>query len=250
MSEKTKLKYLKPFGPGILNGYLPKNILDNFVKISDDVISKKAQKWNYQLVGRIDDEWKIPDLLYKDYKIADYLDRLVYEYTKCFITDMKELDEYRDFYINDVDIKIKRGDGWINYMTESEYNPIHLHTHCTLSTIFYLDDYSGDEQIATKDSIDSNYGDKKNESEDGFTSFINGSFPVGEINPGPTRLNQMGNLLANFSPKTHFSVKPKKGMFFIFPSWLLHMVYPFRGKGKRVTASINYGVKLFLRKNK
>jgi len=44
MSEKTKLKYLKPFGPGILNGYLPKNILDNFVKISDDVISKKIQK--------------------------------------------------------------------------------------------------------------------------------------------------------------------------------------------------------------
>ena len=74
MSEKIKLKYLKPFGPGILSGYLPKNILDNFVKISDDVISKKIQKWNYQLVGRIDDEWKIPDLLSRDYEIADYLD--------------------------------------------------------------------------------------------------------------------------------------------------------------------------------
>lgn len=245
MSEETKLKYLKPFGPGIVSGYLPESILNNFSKLSDNVISNKIQKWNNQLVGSIDDEWKIPELLYKDYKIADYLDRLVYEYTNCFINDVRELDEYRDFSLDNVDIKVKRGDGWINYMTESEYNPVHLHTHCSVSTIFYLDDYIGDESIVDKDKSD-RFGNDA--SEDGFTTFINGSFPIGEINPGPTRLKELGSLVTNLMPRTHFSVKPKKGLFFVFPSWLLHMVYPFKGKGRRVTSSVNYGIKLILNK--
>ena len=37
--------------------------------------------------------------------------------------------------------------------------------------------------------------------------------------------------ITNFSQLTHFNVKPKKGDFMIFPSWLLHMVYPI-GKGE------------------
>ena len=34
-----------------------------------------------------------------------------------------------------------------------------------------------------------------------------------------------------------FQCKTKKGDFFVFPSWLLHSVYPF--KGKRITISVN-----------
>ena len=32
-------------------------------------------------------------------------------------------------------------------MKEGEYNPVHLHTHCSVSTIFYLDDYIGDKVL-------------------------------------------------------------------------------------------------------
>ena len=37
-------------------------------------------------------------------------------------------------------------------------------------------------------------------------------------------------------------VTAKKGDFYIFPAYLYHMVYPFKGNKKRITASINYGL--------
>ena len=39
-----------------------------------------------------------------------------------------------------------------------------------------------------------------------------------------------------------YSVKPHVGQIFIFPAWLLHQVYPFRGKGLRRTISFNVSV--------
>ena len=41
--DKLKLEYIKPFGPGILQGKLPKKIFDNFTKLSDEVIDKKEE---------------------------------------------------------------------------------------------------------------------------------------------------------------------------------------------------------------
>ena len=57
-----------------------------------------------------------------------------------------------------------------------------------------------------------------------------------KVNPGPTRIKELGSSITNLIPRTHFSVKPEKGLFLIFPSWLLHMVNPFKGDGKRVTS--------------
>jgi len=39
--------------------------------------------------------------------------------------------------------------------------------------------------------------------------------------------------------KVHAPLKPHAGQIFIFPAWLLHEVYPFRGKGLRRTISFN-----------
>ena len=36
-----------------------------------------------------------------------------------------------------------------------------------------------------------------------------------------------------------YPVKPHVGQIFFFPAWLLHEVYPFRGKGLRRTISFN-----------
>ena len=36
-----------------------------------------------------------------------------------------------------------------------------------------------------------------------------------------------------------YPVKPHVGQIFMFPAWLLHEVYPFRGKGLRRTISFN-----------
>ena len=48
--KKINIEYLNPFGAGILCGSLPKDLLENFEKLSNEVLEKK-KKWNYQLVG-------------------------------------------------------------------------------------------------------------------------------------------------------------------------------------------------------
>tara|TARA_Y100000592_G_C5402788_1_gene284003 strand:+ start:45 stop:785 length:741 start_codon:yes stop_codon:yes gene_type:complete len=245
--DKLKLEYIKPFGPGILQGKLPKKIFDNFTKLSDEVIDKKRRNWNDSLVGVIDDEWKIPELLFRDFKIGEFLDKLFYTYVECFLDEHlmweKKCGANQNDVASDYLLKVKRGDGWINYMKEMEYNPIHLHSHCSLTSIFYLNDYTGDKPISNKDVLGRN---KFNS--DGNTTFIYSSIPAGEPKPSPGQMDELGGRIQNFYSKSHIDVKPVTGEFFIFPSWLLHSVYPFKGKGNRITASVNYGASIRLSK--
>ena len=40
-------------------------------------------------------------------------------------------------------------------------------------------------------------------------------------------------------PPQSFVIKPTVGKLLVFPSWLQHMVYPFKGKGERRTVASN-----------
>jgi hypothetical protein len=37
-------------------------------------------------------------------------------------------------------------------------------------------------------------------------------------------------------------IRPRPGLLFIFPSWLLHQVLPYRGTGLRISIAFNFGV--------
>ena len=39
---------------------------------------------------------------------------------------------------------------------------------------------------------------------------------------------------------TKYPIKPAVGKFVMFPAWLQHMVYPFRGEGLRRSMSFNW----------
>ena len=243
--KKIKAEFLKPFGPGILRGQLSNELLDNFTKLSEEVIDKKMKSWNPSLVGAIDDEWKIPELLYKDFKIDSFLDSVILGYTQGLYQDLQKFDSgyLKNNNIKEFSSEVVRGDGWINYMTEGEYNPIHIHSGCSLSSIFYINDYVGDEPIASKGNPNC---------EDGHTTFVYGSKPGGFQRKQYVRRDETGahietakvQYFDGIHERGHWSIKPKKGEFYIFPAHLYHMVYPFKGKKKRITASINYGVNL------
>ena len=125
-----------------------------------------------------------------------------------------------------------RVDGWVNSMKEGEYNPVHLHTNCDLSSIFYIDDYIGDEPIDNKRT--------DVPSLDGHTNFFFGSAQNGANIKQHTQTGEISSLSAGIPQATHMDVKPKAGDFFVFPHWMMHSVYPFKGKGRRITAAINY----------
>jgi hypothetical protein len=40
-------------------------------------------------------------------------------------------------------------------------------------------------------------------------------------------------------PPQSFMMKPEVGKLLVFPSWLQHMVYPFKGEGERRTVASN-----------
>ena len=243
MKQKINVEYLKPFGPGILSGKLSDGLLNNFIKLSEDVIDKRMRSWNEALVGAIDDEWKIPELLYKDYGLDEFLDSAMIGYAQGMTEDVRKFDKnaIKALDINDIGHRVTRGDGWINYMTEGEYNPIHLHTGCSLSSIFFINDYTGDEPIAKS---------KDKASEDGHTTFVYASRNSGFQRKRDVRIHSITKkkelmketYFDGIVERGHWTIEPKRGDFYIFPAYLYHMVYPFKGNKKRITASINYGL--------
>ena len=242
--KKINIEYLNPFGAGILCGTLPDDLLKNFQDLSKEVLKEKTTAWNYQLVGRIQDEWKIPHLLYRDYNLENFLDGAFHKYVESYYHNFKRIlnlavrhpQEKVDSH--DFNIVIDRGDGWVNSMEEGEYNPTHQHTNCDLSSIFYLDEYQGDKP---RDFKRKDVNMDGNSDLGGVTEFLLGSTMNGVI-PKRTPIGMTAG--TGFPQMTHFNVKPKKGDFMIFPNWLLHSVYPFIGKGRRITISVNASYKV------
>ena len=99
---------------------------------------------------------------------------------------------------------------WIISQWEGEYNPIHIHTECNMSTVMYL---KVPEFLPSR---------KPERDDDGCIMFIGGA-------GGGSRLTR--NLL---------KVKPKVGDFFIFPAHLQHTVYPFRTDGDFERRSVSF----------
>ena len=132
--KKIKLEYLNPFGAGVLCGTMPDELIKRFENLSKEVLDKKITEWNYQLVGRIYDEWKIPELLYKDYNVDTFLELAFLRYVESYYTNFRRILNLslrlpqKEFQKNGYKVQIHRGDGWVNSMKEGEYNPTHHKT--------------------------------------------------------------------------------------------------------------------------
>lgn len=102
--------------------------------------------------------------------------------------------------------------GWFVRQFEGEYNPLHMHTGCTLSCVGYLNLPDGIEK-----EWDEDY--KDHHPSHGHIQFAHGT-----------------DTWYSFS---NFMAKPRVGDFYIFPSFLFHCVYPFKTPGERRSFSMN-----------
>jgi uncharacterized protein (TIGR02466 family) len=100
---------------------------------------------------------------------------------------------------------------WVNYMQHGDFNPLHTHDECDFSGVLYL---------SVPNEIEKEY---KN-------SISNGSAP-GEIK------FILGTPMKNYITSQNFF--PNKGMIFIFPDNLLHMVSPFKSHVERISVAFN-----------
>lgn len=109
---------------------------------------------------------------------------------------------------------LKVREAWVVSQYAGDYNPVHSH-ESTISGIIYLKVPQGIEQTFHQEEP----------SLDGTIQFIYGNYHR------PS--------LQNFGPRV---ILPKAGDMYVFPSYILHTVYPFACKGERRCIAFNMDI--------
>ena len=221
----TTSRKLLVLGARIGKIIMPKEIVSDLISITDRSISSN-EDFGYALAGQIKNE-KV--LTKKDLgPIWAWLEDEVTLYIKNILKDIDINFRQRSASSENLDIDTSIESMWTVSQIENEYNPVHFHTeiksfedispNCQVSSVLYL---------KTPKSSTRKLKNKKS-NPDGFIEFISQGF---------------GTALQSLSSGS-MRFKPIVGHLYIFPSWLLHTVYPFVGKGERRSISFNSSYKV------
>ena len=223
--EKIQCKLISPFGPSILHGIMPPDIFEEFETYVYKILEEKESNHGDFLAGRIEDEYGMDENDLFNTRLSDFLDALVSKYATELSDRLFNHQLYsRPYEKSKMTYEVHRMQGWVNSMQTGEYNPLHYHPHCNVTTVFFFNDVN--EEFIDKPIAESQTGEKndavKGNTDDGLIEIVYGSSRIMEA---PT-----------------WRVRPAKGEFLIFPAYLLHVVYPFISKERRITASVNYKI--------
>ena len=207
LARETEFKLIKPFGPHFGMFQMPDEITKALLKKSDEILEDRNRvDWGKNLVGQIAEEPWISNKDLDEIGALKYLEGMLYNYVwNSLSSDGHELDV----------LEISLDHAWIVSQYEGEYNPVHFHTYCDLSSVLYLKVPPLDERSKNKELPEYKF------SRDGMIEFIYKT-------ACPTGLE-----------KGSLSFTPEPGKLVIFPSNLLHTVYPFRGEGERRSIAFN-----------
>ena len=208
--DEYAFEYDNPFGPTIKRLKMSEDLLERWIKCTDEAITNKAPA-NDTLVGEIEYEYKISHDLLKKYDVQNFLLGAVKDY----VVYCLERTQYGDSKVIP-DTKIHMGAFWVNSMYEGEYNPLHMHPGCTVSATLFVKVPEYNERKST-----------------GMKSRIGTGTTDGRLE----LIHNCANSLTLESGT--FRVHPKPGEVYIWPSTLLHTVYPFIGKGERRSVAFN-----------
>ena len=221
----TTSRKLLVLGTKIGKIIMPKEIVSDLISITDKSINSN-EDFGYALAGQIKDE-KV--LTKKDLgPIWAWLENEVNLYIKTILKDIDINFKPRSASSENLEIDASIESMWTVSQVENEYNPVHYHgdvksfedlsPNCQVSSVLYLK--------TPKRSTRKLKNKKSNP--DGSIEFISQGFG--------TELQSLSSGSMRF--------KPIVGHLYIFPSWLLHTVYPFVGKGERRSISFNSSYKV------
>ena len=220
---QLEIEVMQPWADVLMRVKLPQIIIDAMLEITDQVLQDPDRKnWGDNLAGQIADEPLIPHELMVNYKIGkegtvyNFFMDIVGKYVQhCMHQQATSIDADN---LKNKEWMTQMKSCWVISQWESEYNPIHIHTECQMSTVMYL-------------KVPKFLPSRKPErDDDGNIMFIGGA----GVNSALTR-----NLM---------KVNPKVGDFFIFPAHLQHTVYPFRTDGDFERRSVSFNAD-FIDKN-
>ena len=204
-SHPTDFRVEKHFGPFFASCMLPQDATDALIKMSDELLSDKLSESHGQsLAGVIDKEIKV----YKSDMEKAGVDQLIESCVRSYVVHCaKNHGFFNETYIFESMIN----SAWIVSQYANEYNPLHNHTGCDISAVIYLKipNVKGRRNIESK---------KGKSDHDGDIAFVHSA---------------MGNRNFDALEKGISNLSPKSGLLVMFPSYLIHTVYPFIGEGER-----------------
>ncbi len=207
LAKNTEMKLLKPFGPFVGMFSMPSEITQALLKKSDEILEDRNRvDWGKNLVGQIAEEPWISNKDLDEIGALKYLEGMLYNYVwNSLASDGHELEA----------LECNLDHAWIVSQYENEYNPIHFHTYCDLSSVLYLKVPPFDDRSKTGNLPEYKF------QRDGMIEFVYKT-------ACPTGLE-----------KGSMSFMPEPGKLVVFPSNLLHTVYPFKGEGERRSIAFN-----------
>ena len=216
-----KLSIFQPWSEFVMRGTLPEEITSKLIELTDIIIQdvEKVSN-NHNLAGEIKDEWQIDIPLLQNVGFQPFLVKLIREYIRLVRiqsrpndTNLECSDEdfiEGNFFFQEEQWKIDSA--WFNVQKDDEYNPTHSHNGI-LSGVLYL-------------KIPKYLPPRKNENTDGVITFVGNTSSSDGLFTIP-----------------QFSVSPKVGDIFIFPSTLRHQVYPFRTENRQgIRKSLSFNI--------
>lgn len=210
------LRLVAPFSPTIIKATMSAAMVDalneriDFILASDGEAA--ARDWSAHLAGAVSAEIRITDILLELPALRDFLYDVARTYAYRCENALLHYSNYdRTEELTDKRLEVQIKEAWVNEMVAGDYNPAHFHQGCLFSSVGFLRVPPGYEAEFQ--------ADKARQNTAGCLQFIDSRSAVG-----------VRNL---------FTVKPMVGEFYLWPSWMLHCVYPFRSPGVRRSMAVN-----------
>lgn len=192
-----------PFGPAIYLNRVDEKYIVEMEKAKDKVIGDNEREIGDRLAGRIDDQYEILDL------VSDSCKGHIFQHVNQYYFDQRgsSINQEEDGTLGLTSL-------WVNVQRYMEINPWHLHTGIVSFVIYIKNELNRDETINNK-------FDKKRGTE------------------------LAGHLQLKYGESNHlnyvnYDLWPERGQIIMFPSWLMHTVFPHYEKDKeRVSVAGN-----------
>ena len=197
------IEILRPFGPSIVKIKIPEKTIQEMNMFVDEMIRDKGKLEKY------DEGPKLAGNVSQEFLMTtEFMQKIKWaEFLASSCNDWVRKEKQiklKKFYI------IK---SWIVRQFKNEYNPIHYHSG----------DISGVGYLKVPDSMGETLQKNKRVNHNGKLILIDGSKKL-------------------FSSPT-YAITPRVGDFYLFPSYLMHTVYPFSGTDEE-RRSVSFNAKL------
>ena len=188
---------IQPWSIPVLKTTLPPDILQIMIEISDQIITdKESREWGTSLVGQIDKELYVAMETLVEKKVLGFFQDAVRQFV---ITCLSQASPSTMKHTQQEEWLIEVLIMWIVSQQPNEYNPLHIHTDCQISSVMYL---KVPKMLPPKK--------KHRQDDDGSILFISNASRNIELS----------------SPS--ISIPPQVGDFYIFGAEQQHAVYPYR----------------------